>query len=376
MSKTWTFHGGIHPDENKHQSVQSPIAFAGIPDELVLPLSQHIGTASVPVVAEGDRVLKGQLIAEAGGFVSVPLHAPTSGTVTNIEERIIAHPSGYTAPCIVIASDGRDEWQDHQGCTDYTAVSRSELVAMIRAAGIAGMGGAGFPSAVKLSPPPGRHIHTLIINGTECEPYITADDMLMRERADRIIAGTNILRHILQPARTLIGVEDNKPEAIAALHAMGIKTAMITGDNRRTAEAIARQAGIDDVVAEVLPDQKVEQVQALRRKYGRVAMIGDAPALVSADVGVAIGTGTDIAIEAADVTLVSGNLLTLVSAVRLSRATFRKIQQNLFWAFFYNLLAIPMAVMGLLHPVIAELAMATSSITVVSNANLLKKVKI
>ncbi|MDQ7054707.1 MAG: heavy metal translocating P-type ATPase [candidate division KSB1 bacterium] len=187
--------------------------------------------------------------------------------------------------------------------------------------------------------------------------------------------------------RTLVGVlgiaDTLKPEAreaISELHRLGLKIAMITGDRRGTAEAIAREAGIDYVVAEILPDEKVLEVSKLRQRHGPVAMVGDgindAPALVRADVGIAIGTGTDIAIEAADITLVSGNLNTLVAAVRLSRATFRKIQQNLFWAFFYNLLAIPMAILGLLHPVIAEIAMATSSITVVSNANLLKKVRI
>ncbi len=182
----------------------------------------------------------------------------------------------------------------------------------------------------------------------------------------------------------IMGIADTlKPEAkeaIDALHRLGLKTAMITGDRRGTAEAIAREVGIDYVVAEILPDEKVQEVNQLRQQHGPIAMVGDgindAPALVRADVGIAIGTGTDIAIEAADITLVSGNLNTLVSAIRLSRATFRKIQQNLFWAFFYNLLAIPMAVLGLLHPVIAEIAMATSSITVVSNANLLKRTRI
>jgi Cu+-exporting ATPase len=161
---------------------------------------------------------------------------------------------------------------------------------------------------------------------------------------------------------------------------MGLKTAMITGDNARTAAVIAREAGIDHISAEVLPDQKVQEIQRLQQQFGSVAMVGDgindAPALVRADVGIAIGSGTDIAIEAADVTLVRGDLNGLVSAIALSRATFRKIRQNLFWAFFYNVLAIPLAIAGLLHPVIAEIAMAVSSISVVSNANLLRRAKI
>ncbi|MFK7975134.1 MAG: electron transport complex subunit RsxC [Halioglobus sp.] len=219
MRKIFDFHGGIHPPENKHQSIAKPIADAGIPDELVLPLSQHIGAPAKPVVAIGDWVLKGQLIAEAAGFVSVPLHAPTSGSISAIESRLIAHASGHSAPCIVIAPDGKDEWYPHSGVSDYAQLEKAELLDMIRSAGIAGMGGAGFPSAVKLAVKPGIHIQTLIINGTECEPYITADDILMRERANQIIAGVEILQHLIGPDEVLIGVEDNKPEGIAALEA-------------------------------------------------------------------------------------------------------------------------------------------------------------
>ncbi|NLG27012.1 MAG: copper-translocating P-type ATPase [Chloroflexi bacterium] len=174
-----------------------------------------------------------------------------------------------------------------------------------------------------------------------------------------------------------------KPDAaavIAALHDLGLKTVMLTGDNARTAQALATRAGIDHVVAGVLPEGKVAEIQRLQQNDGVVAMVGDgindAPALTQAQVGIAIGTGTDIAIEAADITLVRGDLWGLVSAIRLSQATFRKIRQNLFWAFFYNLVMIPLAVLGLMHPALAEIAMATSSITVVSNANLLRRVSI
>jgi Cu+-exporting ATPase len=168
--------------------------------------------------------------------------------------------------------------------------------------------------------------------------------------------------------------------AIAALDEKNIKTVMITGDNKRTAEAIARRVGIDLVLAEVLPEGKVAEVQKLQSEDGLVAFVGDgindAPALTQANVGVAIGTGTDIAIEASDVTLVRGELTGVVEAINLSQATFRKIKQNLFWAFFYNIAMIPLAVIGWMHPVLAEIAMAISSITVVGNANRLRKVNI
>jgi Cu+-exporting ATPase len=175
-------------------------------------------------------------------------------------------------------------------------------------------------------------------------------------------------------------IKPEAPAVVAELQRLGITTVMLTGDNRRTAEAIGRQLGVNHIIAEVLPDGKVAEVRRLREKFGNVAMVGDgindAPALAAADVGIALGSGTDIAIEAADVTLVRSDLTAVITAIRLSKATFRKIKQNLFWAFFYNVLAIPLAMLGLLHPVIAEMAMALSSITVVSNANLLRRAKV
>lgn len=197
-------------------------------------------------------------------------------------------------------------------------------------------------------------------------------------------AKTAMIVAVNSKAIGIIAVADTlKEDSINAIHeleGMGLKTVMLTGDNRKTAEVIAKQLGISDIYAEVMPDDKVEVVKKIQDKYGMVAMVGDgindAPAITQANVGIAIGTGTDIAIESGDVILVRGELSSLVSAVKLSRATFRKIKQNLFWALIYNVVAIPVAVFGLLHPVIAEICMATSSVSVVTNANLLRSANI
>jgi Cu+-exporting ATPase len=192
-----------------------------------------------------------------------------------------------------------------------------------------------------------------------------------------LVAVDGELAGVVAVADTL---KEDSVAAIRELQEMGVETAIITGDNQRTAEAIARKVGINRVLAEVLPDGKVVEIQRLQEQVGLVAMVGDgindAPALTQANVGIAIGTGTDIAIEASDVTLVRGDISGVVSAIKLSRATFRKIKQNLFWAFFYNVAMIPLAIIGWMHPVLAEIAMATSSTTVVTNANRLRKVDI
>jgi len=218
MRKIFDIHGGVHPAENKHQSTQEVIGTIPLADEIILPLNQHIGTPAQAVVNVGDHVLKGQLIAEAEGVFSASVHASTSGNITAIEERAVPHASGMTARCIVIKPDGKDQWITLESCDDFSKLAHHELVEKIRVAGVAGMGGAGFPTAVKVNPRADNKIHTLILNGTECEPYITADDMLMRERADEIIDGAQLLAQLLDnPTDVLVGIEDNKPEAIAAM---------------------------------------------------------------------------------------------------------------------------------------------------------------
>lgn len=211
------FHGGIHPHERKTLSSERPIQQTPIAPKLYLPLQQHIGKPAKPLVAVGAEVLKGQLLAEPQGAISVGVHAPTSGVIEAITEHPIAHPSGLTDLCIVLVPDGRDTWVQRNTCEHYEQLSAEQIQARIRDAGIAGMGGAGFPTEVKLHPPHHDKVATLILNAAECEPYITADDRLLRERADEVIKGMEIMAYVLQPGECLIGIEDNKPEAIQAL---------------------------------------------------------------------------------------------------------------------------------------------------------------
>ena len=215
----WDIHGGIHPPERKELSNRTPVRQMPLPKRLVLPLSQHLGASAEPCVAVGEQVLKGQLLAEAAGFVSAPVHAPTSGIVSFIGPQPYPHPSGMLSNAIVIDSDGRDQWIELHPHTDYRQLPPEQLLDVIHQAGISGLGGAGFPTAVKLTAPPTQTIHTLIINGTECEPYITADDLLMREKAAELVAGIEVLEYLIKPQQVLIGIEDNKPEAIEAVRA-------------------------------------------------------------------------------------------------------------------------------------------------------------
>ncbi len=212
------FHGGVHPPENKAQSTQLPIGQLTLPEKLVLPLRQHVGNIPKVKVQIGERVLKGQLIAEAEGMVSAAIHAPTSGTIAAIEDAIIPHPSGLPDRCITIKPDGKDEWIA-RAPQDWKTAERKSLVASLRLSGIVGLGGATFPTHIKLRSDGQSGVHTLVINAAECEPYITCDDMLMRERADEIVQGIEIAQYLLGAENVLIGIEDNKPEAAAAMQA-------------------------------------------------------------------------------------------------------------------------------------------------------------
>ncbi|RBP85686.1 electron transport complex subunit RsxC [Marinomonas rhizomae] len=216
-ANVFSFHGGIHPPENKAQSLQLPLGRPSLPNELILPLGQHIGQSSRPLVKVGDKVLKGETIAINNGFLSSFLHAPTSGTIAAIEERLIAHPSGLSDLCIILSPDGNETWTTLEPLNNWQDISKTDVLAYLSEMGIIGMGGAGFPTQVKLQ---GAHKNPLthfIINAAECEPYITADDMLIREKTLELVLGIEILQHLVEADNIVIGIEDNKPTAIAAL---------------------------------------------------------------------------------------------------------------------------------------------------------------
>ncbi|MGN5172201.1 electron transport complex subunit RsxC [Aeromonas sp. 102P] len=212
----WDFHGGIHPADNKLQSSQSPVVNAGLPPRLIIPLRQHAGPAGDLLVQVGDKVKKGQPLTRYAKGRVVPVHASTSGTITEIGNHTVAHPSGLGDLCVILTPDGEDEWGERNGKADYWNLERGELLERIQQAGVAGLGGAVFPTHSKLDGR-GQLTEILIVNGLECEPYITTDDRLMQQYADEIMDGIRVLKHLLKPKLTLIGVEDNKPEAIEQL---------------------------------------------------------------------------------------------------------------------------------------------------------------
>ena len=217
MRPLFKFHGGISLQEHKKDSTTVDVATAQLPKLLVLPLQQHIGKPAEPIVSVGEKVLKGQLIARPTNIFSAPVHASSSGTIVAIGHHAVPHPSGLTAPCISIKTDGEDKWRPRQKQShDYHDLSRKELRDIIRDAGIVGLGGGGFPSFIKLNPSH-NPVDTLILNGAECEPYITCDELLLRKHAKEVIIGMRMMRHVLNTKRCIIAVEDNKPLAFDAL---------------------------------------------------------------------------------------------------------------------------------------------------------------
>ena len=214
--KIWDFKGGIHPPEMKSQSNQSPIQQSELAHDFYVPIKQHAGSAGNVLVKEGDYVLKGQPLTQGDGLRTLPVHAPTSGTVKFIGKHVAPHPSGLTEDMIHIQADGWDKWREQFPLEEFFTQPVEQLIDRIYQAGVAGLGGAVFPTAAKIQSAE-KKVKLLIINGAECEPYITCDDRLMRDYTDEMIEGIRILRYILRSEKVVIAVEDNKPEAIQAI---------------------------------------------------------------------------------------------------------------------------------------------------------------
>lgn len=255
--KLFTFKiGGVHPEENKI-TAEMPTQVAALPKQAIFPLGQHIGAPAKPVVAKGDKVKVGTLLAEAGGFVSAPIYSSVSGTVLKIDTSIDA--TGYRKPCIIVSVDDQDEWEETidrseqlETLAQHPELTPEEIVNRIKVAGVTGMGGAGFPTFIKLCPPPGAKAECVILNGVECEPYITSDYRLMMEHADEILVGLDLLMKAAKVERGYIGIEENKPEAIKLL------TEKSAADSRITIVPLAQkypQGGEKQLVDAVIQRQ-------------------------------------------------------------------------------------------------------------------------
>ena len=218
LRKLFRFKGGVKPETHKSPSLGLPISQAPLVPRYVVPLHQSIGGTPEPLVVPGQRVRKGEKIGGPDKWISSAVHAPTSGTVLAVEERLAAHPSGLPTLSVVIEADGRDEWIERQPVA-HRNLAPERVRELLRDAGVVGLGGAVFPSHAKLTAARTTPMEELVINGAECEPFMSCDDLLMRERADEIVRGIGVFRDLLDPKRVLIGIEDNKPEAVAAMQA-------------------------------------------------------------------------------------------------------------------------------------------------------------
>lgn len=252
-----SFKGGVHPEGSKEQTSGIPISDIVAPDVVVIPLSQHTGAPSKPTVAAGDEVRIGTKIGEADGFISVPVHSSVSGTVVAVESR--PHPMGRRMPAVVIENDGRDEWVDLSGHKDLCEESPQKVREAVREAGLVGLGGAAFPTHVKLSPPEDKPIDIVILNGAECEPVLTSDHRVMLEYAAEVVQGLKIIMRVVGAERGFIGIERNKPDAI-----------------RLMSETVAGEDGIEVADLKVKYPQGAEK-QLIKAIAGREVPCGGLP---------------------------------------------------------------------------------------------------
>jgi electron transport complex protein RnfC len=259
-----TLHGGLRLPGHKSASTSQPIIDVPVPSQLVLPITQHVGDPSQPVIGIGERVLRGQLIAESDGTLSAPVHAPSSGKVIAIEPWPVSRRYGENAPCIIIECDGKDEAALPANTpANFTTLAPSDLLTKILQGGIVGLGGAAFPTAQKLMQARTCKIDHLLLNGVECESYISCDDLLMRERAGEIISGAQILMHALQIDVCFIAVESDKPEAIRAL---GLVLGEIN-DERIVIKQVPTiyPSGGEDQLVQLVKSRSTQRRIALRR---------------------------------------------------------------------------------------------------------------
>lgn len=351
---------------------------------IACPCALGLATPTVLMVGSGMGAENGVLIRHGSAIQTLKdVHTivfDKTGTITKGKPEVtdVKPTQGYTEESVLVLAASVEAGSEHPLGEAIVAKANAERLIMEKITGFEAVTGKGVKANIGEDTVSVGSVKLMADAGIDYYQVVETLASLENEaKTAMIVAKGKELAGVVAVADTL---KEDSIQAIRELQSMGVETAMITGDNKRTAEAIARKVGIDRVLAEVLPDDKVNEIKRLQEDVGLVAMVGDgindAPALTQANVGIAIGTGTDIAIEASDVTLVRGDLSGVVTAVKLSKATFRKIKQNLFWAFFYNLIALPAAILGLAHPVIAEIAMATSSITVITNANLLRRAKI
>ncbi len=354
---------------------------------IACPCALGLATPTVLMVGSGMGAENGVLIRHGAALQTLKdldtIVFDKTGTITKGKPEVtdIVPADGYTEEEVLRLAASVEVGSEHPLGEAILRKAKEKNLELYKAEDFEAVTGRGMKAKISLSP------KKLVIIGNR---------KLMEEERVNFKSLEDDVEHLEEEAKTamlvansgkIVGtvavadtLKEDSVQAIKELESMGLKTTMLTGDNTRTAKAIALRVGISRVLAEVLPEQKVKEIQSLQEIGETVAMVGDgindAPALTAANVGIAIGTGTDIAIESADVTLVRGDLSSVVTAIKLSRKTFKKIKQNLFWAFFYNIVAIPLAMVGLAHPVMAEIAMATSSLTVVTNANTLRRARI